>query len=77
MATTIPGGKYLSPDGKTYHDAEGKILSAPEPDEAMAVAELEPQPEVAVSPVMATTVAAPVVPPTGQPGPKAVIAKKG
>ena len=24
MAETVAGGVYLNPDGKTYHDAEGK-----------------------------------------------------
>lgn len=24
MADTVEGGVYLNPDGKTYHDAEGK-----------------------------------------------------
>lgn len=27
MAETIPGGAYLSADGTTWHDAEGRVLS--------------------------------------------------
>ncbi len=26
MADTIPGGKYIGADGKTYHDANGKKI---------------------------------------------------
>ncbi len=26
MADTIPGGKYISADGKTYHEANGKKI---------------------------------------------------
>lgn len=29
MAKTIPGGAYLSADGKTWHDANGKTIPAP------------------------------------------------
>ena len=29
MATTIPGGKYLGEDGKTWHDANGKVITEP------------------------------------------------
>lgn len=35
MAETIPGGAFLSADGKTWHDSEGKPLSK----EAQAAAE--------------------------------------
>jgi len=30
MAETVPGGRYLSDDGKTWHDANRKALDAPE-----------------------------------------------
>lgn len=29
MADTIPGGVYLSADGETWHDANGKVIDAP------------------------------------------------
>ncbi len=32
MATAIkPGGAYLSADGKTWHDADGKVIASPIP----------------------------------------------
>lgn len=38
MAETLPGGKYLSPDG-SLHDANGKaILPEPKPEAAPAPA---------------------------------------
>ena len=38
MASTIPGGAYLSADGKTWHDAEGKKLTDEQVKEAKRIA---------------------------------------
>jgi hypothetical protein len=37
MAETIPGGAYLSADGKTWHDAHGNTLSKEQVAEAEAL----------------------------------------
>ncbi len=37
MSETIPGGAYLSTDGKTWHDADGKVLSKTQVAEAAAL----------------------------------------
>ncbi|MFZ6029957.1 MAG: hypothetical protein ACOYYS_19765 [Chloroflexota bacterium] len=47
MATTIPGGAYLSSDGKTWHDANGNPIRPPvaladDPLDAETPGELRP-----------------------------------
>lgn len=59
MAETIPGGYFLGPDGKTYHDANGKEV--PKRSDAAVKAEA----------VKATEAAAIPLAPTGAPLPKA------
>lgn len=49
MATTVPGGRYLKADGKTWIDSEG--IEIPETAE-VAPAEVQPEPEVAPDPVV-------------------------
>ncbi len=39
MDETIPGGLYLSSDGKTYHDAHGKIFTEEEVAQMLKVEE--------------------------------------
>ena len=41
MATTVPGGMYLSADGETLHDADGNIITQPEPAIAALRAEID------------------------------------
>lgn len=38
MGTTVEGGAYLNPDGKTWHDAQGNPIDAPTVKEAQALA---------------------------------------
>ncbi len=49
MATTVPGGRYLNADGKTWVDAEGRVIPAPveAPVEPEAPADVKPEPEPA------------------------------
>lgn len=48
MATTVPGGRYLQADGKTWVDAEGKPVPAP----VEVAPEVEPEPAADVQPVV-------------------------
>ena len=51
MAETVPGGRYLGTDGKTWHDANGKQLDArgmPVEPVAPAAAELSEEERRAV-----------------------------
>jgi len=41
MATTVPGGMYLSADGKTLHDANGNIIMQSEPAPVASRAEID------------------------------------
>lgn len=48
MSETIPGGRYLSADGKTWHDANGKPVPAPAGFQQVlpeAPVEVQPEPE--------------------------------
>ena len=44
MATTVPGGRYLKADGKTWVNANGEPIDVAEEVAEVAPAEVQPEP---------------------------------